>query len=261
MLGLGIPQYEMSTLEDLTKTVLNLKEPVTMRELHRLIDMIVYHRNLIQNFAKLTRPLNELKRTYRNTYKSKLIITERSIPACQQVFDKLRKRLTTVPILTHQRFDRPYILYTDTLWEAFRAVLCQIWRNEDCATTETHQTPLVYIALGDEDWETDYMSNRIFRSTYVKGKVVEDKKDDGFWIDSIATLHYHTQAGDCICLHEGPLLQALQTAHNLLENFGRERVYKSSPIRTTGKSYTWQWTTSSTTVLAEESTRLHESAQ
>lgn len=63
ILGLGISQYEMSTLEDHTKTVLNFKKPVTVGELYHYISMFCYYKIFIRNFAKLPRPLNELKMT------------------------------------------------------------------------------------------------------------------------------------------------------------------------------------------------------
>lgn len=101
MLGFGIFRYEMSTLEECTRTVLNLKEPKTMEEFHRLIDMFGYYRNFISNFANIARPLNELEKTDGNAYKSKLIITDRWKSACQEPINELKKHLTTAPILAH----------------------------------------------------------------------------------------------------------------------------------------------------------------
>lgn len=74
------------------------------------MNMFGYYRNFILNFAKLTRSLTKLKRTDGKTYKSKLIIKERRIPAWKENFDELKKCLTATPILAHPRFDRPYIL-------------------------------------------------------------------------------------------------------------------------------------------------------
>lgn len=114
MLGLGISRYRKSTLKDCTNTVLNLMEPVTIWELHRLINMFGYYRNFIRNIPKFAKPLNELKRTDWKTYKSKLIIIERWTPAWQEAYDELKKCMTTVSILAQSRFDRWYILYSDS---------------------------------------------------------------------------------------------------------------------------------------------------
>lgn len=68
--------------------------------------------------------------------------------------------------------------------------------------TETIDTPLVFVALFDEDREIDNMSDQTFQSIYIKTKTAEDKKHDGFWIDSDTTLQYPTRNRDCICLPE-----------------------------------------------------------
>lgn len=43
LLGLGISRYRMSTLIDRTRSVLNLKEPQPIRELHLLVSMFGYY--------------------------------------------------------------------------------------------------------------------------------------------------------------------------------------------------------------------------
>lgn len=80
--------------------------------------------------------------------------------------------------------------------------MCQNQINQYYKTTETPETALVFVALGGEDWEADYISDLIFRSTYVKAKAEENKKHHGFWINSVATIHYHAQAGNYISLPE-----------------------------------------------------------
>lgn len=97
----------------------------------------------------------------------------------------------------------------DASSEGFRVVLCYIWTNDDYATTGTPEPPLEFVSRGVKDWETDYMSDQIFRSLYVKVKAAEEKKQEEFWIDSVATLQYHIHAGDCNFLPESRLLQVL----------------------------------------------------
>lgn len=145
----------MSTLGDWTMSVLNLKEPQTIGELHRLAVIYGYYRNLFRNLAKLAGTLNEVNKTDGNAYKSKLIITERWSPACQEFFDEIKKRLTSAPIQVHSWSDSSYILYTATPCKAFRAVLCQVWTAEYYPTPEPEEKSLAFVTLGGENWESD----------------------------------------------------------------------------------------------------------
>lgn len=168
--------------------------------------MFGYYRNFIPNFAMLIQPLNELNKTDRNIYKSKLIITEWWPPGCQGAFDELKKYLNSAPILAHSRFNTSYILYRDASYEAFRAVLCQVWTAEDYPTPEPEEMLLVLIALVGEDWGLDCMSDRILCNGYNMTKEAESKSYNGCWNHSGATIYCRTYAGNRICLLEWRLL-------------------------------------------------------
>jgi len=43
----------------------------------------------------------------------------------QQAFERLKQVISTVPVLTHPDFNRPFILYTDALKEGLGAILAQ----------------------------------------------------------------------------------------------------------------------------------------
>lgn len=89
-------------------------------------------------------------------------MTEQWSPACHEALDELKKLLTSAPILTYPQFDKPYLLYTGTLCEAIRVVLCQVWTAEAYPTPEPEKTLLAFVALGGEDLEYHYTSDHIF---------------------------------------------------------------------------------------------------
>jgi len=122
--------------------------------------MFGYYRGFIYQYAKLVRPLNDLKksgpgeprgavdtssgtttgtrdkRTPRcPAYNSKQPIEWTA--ECQLVFEELKRRMCNAPILAYPRFDPPFILYTDASADAFAGVLCQVWERNDYVTSES----------------------------------------------------------------------------------------------------------------------------
>jgi hypothetical protein len=103
-----------------------LAAPQTLGELYRLLGMFGYYRGFIRNYAKITRPLELLKRSTQSgvDYNSKRPISWSD--DAQAAFEELKRRLCSAPILAHPKFDgRPFVLYTDASAEAVGAVLTQ----------------------------------------------------------------------------------------------------------------------------------------
>ena len=149
-LGHGLSRYGLHTLPENFQTISSLAPPRTMGELHRLLGMFGYDRSFIYQFAKIARPLNELKRhksggqgtpnERKPAYNSKVAISWTT--ECQGVFGELKRRLFTAPLLAYPMFDRPFILYTDASAEAFAAVLTQVWERGDYVKGELDEKPV-----------------------------------------------------------------------------------------------------------------------
>jgi hypothetical protein len=114
LLGMGLSKYGMFTLEDKVKTIRELAPPTNLGDLYRILGMFGYYRGFIRNYAKISRPLEMLKRNDRSgvDYNSKRTIDWND--DAQSAFDELKERLCSAPILAHPKFDgRPFVLYTD----------------------------------------------------------------------------------------------------------------------------------------------------
>lgn len=75
-----------------------------------------YYRKFIPNFARIARPLHQL------TYKGTQFTWS---PECQGVFEELKERLITPPVLAYPDFKRDFVLETDASVHGIGAVLAQ----------------------------------------------------------------------------------------------------------------------------------------
>ena len=100
-----------------TLTVNRYPVPKNATEVKNFLGLCSYYRRCVQNFAKKTRPLHQL------TEKSKDFLW---ISEAQEVFEILKTRLTSAPILAFPSMREPFILYTDASQHAMAAVPAQI---------------------------------------------------------------------------------------------------------------------------------------
>jgi hypothetical protein len=226
LLGLGLGRYGMFTLDDKVKAITDLAAPQTLGELYRLLGMFGYYRGFIRNYAKITRPLELLKRSTQSgvDYNSKRPIAWSD--DAQAAFEELKKRLCSAPILAHPKFDgRPFVLYTDASAEAFGAVLTQQWTAEDYET-DSADSMKNFHSTSVRDWETSYTSDPVFRSVYHRLQSKETSPSTiGYTLRSDGTLHYRTSYGDRVCLPKDMIVECLKLAHDALGHFGVDKTY------------------------------------
>ena len=96
--------------------VANYPVPRNLTELRAFLGLASYYRRFIKDFSKISSPL------YKLTEKETLYqwSDER-----QRIFDVLKEKLTTAPILIYPNFDQPFTLYTDASQIGLGAVLSQ----------------------------------------------------------------------------------------------------------------------------------------
>jgi hypothetical protein len=236
LLGMGLSKYGMFTLEDKVKTIRDLAPPTTIGELYRILGMFGYYRGFIRNFAKIARPLEILKRGKAGVdYNSKRTIDWND--EAQAAFDELKDRLCSAPILAHPKFDgRPFILYTDASAEAFGAVLCQHWTQEDYEPAEGKDGPISMQAFAAIEtgfsWHDAYLSDPAFRSVYQKLRLQQAVPDTlpmasthNFTIGTDGSMRYRTTHGERICLPKAMLDDCLKLSHDSLGHFGTDKTY------------------------------------
>ena len=98
------------------KAVSEFPTPSNVKEVCSFVGLASYYRKFIPNFSKIAGPLHAL------TKKDVAFIWT---PECQSAFQALKQLLTTAPLLTYPKFDRPFMLETDASSDGLGAVLAQ----------------------------------------------------------------------------------------------------------------------------------------
>jgi hypothetical protein len=107
-----------------TEKVQSFPIPKTVKHIQQFLGLASYYRRFIKDFAKTAEPLHKLLKK-----SEKFLWTEKH----QEAFEVLKGKLTSPPIMTFPRFDKPFLLQTDASGHSLGAVLGQI--NEDGAET------------------------------------------------------------------------------------------------------------------------------
>ncbi|CAC5368128.1 Retrovirus-related Pol polyprotein from transposon 412 [Mytilus coruscus] len=116
-LGHIVAENGISTDPKKIEVVKNWPEPTTVTELRSFIGFCSYYRRFIKNFGSIAKPLHSL------TQKGNIFAWT---DECQWSFDKLKRFLTSAPVLAHPDFKQPFILDTDASAYSIGAVLSQI---------------------------------------------------------------------------------------------------------------------------------------
>lgn len=103
---------------DLTKVeiVAKWKQPEKLTKVRILLGLIGYYRQFIQNFSRIAGPLIELTKKH-----GKFVWDAK----CETSFQKLKRWLTTAPVLTLPNEKKSFMVYTDASREELRCILMQ----------------------------------------------------------------------------------------------------------------------------------------
>jgi hypothetical protein len=86
------------------KDVLNWKPPINVSEIRSFLGLAGYYRRFIEGFFKLAKPMIALLEK-----NAKFVWSEK----CQANFEKLKKMLTTAPVLVLPDQNKPFSIYCD----------------------------------------------------------------------------------------------------------------------------------------------------
>lgn len=115
-LGHIVDQHGVSIDPSRTQKIRDFPPPKNPKGVARFIGMVGYFHKFIPNFAEIAAPINALRK--KNV---KFIWKEEHANA----FEKLKKAITTPPILMTADFSKKFVLQTDGSSTAIAAVLCQ----------------------------------------------------------------------------------------------------------------------------------------
>lgn len=111
---------------DAVKSLKNI-QPKTVGDVRKLLGLLGYHRQYIQDFSVLAKPLYELLTSKQSNTKGNLpsstpvIWTQKHSHA----LDRLIDYLVSAPVLAYPDFSRPFMLYTDASKDGLGAALYQ----------------------------------------------------------------------------------------------------------------------------------------
>lgn len=99
------------------KAIINWPKPQTGKELERFLGFINWYRRFIQNYAVLVGPLYEISK--------KKILASWWDDKRNECFEKIKKCMTSAPVLRTPNWLKPMIIYADASDKGIGAVLCQ----------------------------------------------------------------------------------------------------------------------------------------
>lgn len=80
LLGHGLSRYGLHTLTEKVISITSLNPPRTIGELHQIMGMFGYYRSFIYQFARIAKPINELKKSTSGTLSKERTPRQRKKP-------------------------------------------------------------------------------------------------------------------------------------------------------------------------------------
>ena len=117
-LGHDIHQSELHPQEDKVAMIMELPIPKTKRKLRSFLGLVGYYRQYIPNFSTIAVPLTDLTR------KGTPNAVKWEAPQ-DEAFQKLKKAITSKPILRMPNFNKTFIVQTDASENGIGAALLQ----------------------------------------------------------------------------------------------------------------------------------------
>ncbi|KAL0284755.1 UNVERIFIED_CONTAM: Retrovirus-related Pol polyprotein from transposon [Sesamum radiatum] len=98
------------------RAILEWRPLKNVSEVRSFLGLVGYYRRFVKDFSVVAKPLtNLLKKNAPFNWNDR----------CTQSFEELKKRLTSIPILTLPSGDGGYVVYTDASRQGLRCVLMQ----------------------------------------------------------------------------------------------------------------------------------------
>jgi hypothetical protein len=121
-LGFIIGEYGIRPDPKNVSAVKNFKPPKTLTELRSFIGAVTYFRRFIKNFAHIMSPLYELLKISEESDNN---IEKKWTVGHTEIFEIIKQKLITAPILLPPKFSKPFVIDTDASKIALGACLLQ----------------------------------------------------------------------------------------------------------------------------------------
>ena len=115
-LGHVVGQGKIQPIQAKVKAIVSFPVPTNKSQLMRFLGMVGYYRKFCKNFAVVAEPLTQLlqKKQMFNWKEDQ-----------QAAFDKVKRLLTTAPVLAMPDFEKPFLIHVDASDLGLGAVLMQ----------------------------------------------------------------------------------------------------------------------------------------
>ena len=123
----------------------------TYTQVHKFLGATGYFRHFIKGYARIAKPLNNLLQGENSKLKSQLLGL---LPDALAVFQELKMKCLTVPVLAFADFKKPFLLETDASIEGLGAVLSQ--KQDD-----SRYHPIAFASRGLKGGESRYHSSKL----------------------------------------------------------------------------------------------------
>ena len=133
------------------KGITKIAPPAMYTQVHKFLGATGYFRFFKKGYARIVKPLNDLLQGENSKLKSHLLGLP---PDALAVFQELKMRCLTAPVLVFADFKKPFLLETDVSIEGLGAVLSQ--KQDD---GQYH--PIAYASHGLKGGESRYHSSKL----------------------------------------------------------------------------------------------------
>ncbi len=115
-MGYVVPKSGIKPDPENVEAVSKMKPPTNVKETRRFLGMVGFYRKHIEKLSALAAPLTDLTR------KNKPFEWDK---ACQRVFEEIKRRLVSSPVLVKANLSQQFVLETDASQHHVAAVLLQ----------------------------------------------------------------------------------------------------------------------------------------
>ena len=163
-LGHILSQEGMKLDKDRIKSIIEMKEPTTLKELLRFLGTINYVSRFIPNVSELTSPLREL-----NKKDVPFIWSQRQ----QKAYDRLKRVLCEPPVLAYFDINKPIILSVDASKDGLGAVILQEGKPIAYGSKAMTETEKLYSQIEKESLAILYGCTKFHQYLYGQNFTVE----------------------------------------------------------------------------------------
>ena len=150
-LGHKVSAAGMEPGTDSLKGITEIAPPATYTQVRKFLGATGYFRRFIKGYTQIAKPLNDLLQGENSKLKSHPVGLP---PDALVVFQELKMKCLTAPVLAFADFKKPFLLETDTSIEGLGVVLSQKQDN-DC------YHPIAYASRGLKGGELKYHSSKL----------------------------------------------------------------------------------------------------